>query len=58
LVFVSKKITLKEFKTTVYKADTLREQTKKLEAVYSTKLQELEELKKRVLNKAFRGELN
>ncbi len=44
-------------KTIVSKLDALREQTKKLEAVYEKKLQDLEELKKSVLSKAFSGEL-
>jgi type I restriction enzyme, S subunit len=48
---------LKDQQTIVSKMDALREQTKKLEAVYSTKLQDLEELKKSVLSKAFSGEL-
>ena len=37
--------------------DIVLEQTKKLEAVYEKKLQDLEELKKSVLSKAFSGEL-
>lgn len=48
---------LKEQQTIVSKLDALREQTKKLEAVYAQKLQDLEELKKSVLQKAFSGEL-
>ncbi|WP_310555537.1 restriction endonuclease subunit S [Flavobacterium sp.] len=48
---------LKDQKTIVSKLDALREQTKKLEAVYVQKLQDLEELKKSVLQKAFSGEL-
>lgn len=44
-------------KTIVSKLDALREQTKKLEAVYTKKLLDLEELKKSVLQKAFSGEL-
>lgn len=49
---------LKEQQTIVSKLDALREQTKKLEAVYTQKLQDLEELKKSVLKKAFSGEFN
>lgn len=49
---------LKDQQTIVSKLDALREQTKKLEAVYEKKLQDLEELKKSVLSKAFSGELN
>lgn len=48
---------LKDQQTIVSKLDALREQTKKLEAVYERKLQDLEELKKSVLQKAFSGEL-
>lgn len=48
---------LKEQQMIVSKLDALREQTKKLEAVYLQKLQDLEELKKSVLQKAFSGEL-
>jgi type I restriction enzyme S subunit len=48
---------LKDQQTIVSKLDALREQTKKLEAVYEKKLQDLEELKKSVLSKAFSGEL-
>jgi len=48
---------LKEQQTIVSKLDALSEQTKKLEAVYTQKLQDLEELKKSVLQKAFSGEL-
>ncbi len=49
--------TEKEQQKIVSKLDVLREQTKKLEAVYTQKLQDLEELKKSVLQKAFSGEL-
>jgi len=48
---------LKDQQTIVSKLDALREQTKELEAVYEKKLQDLEELKKSVLSKAFSGEL-
>lgn len=48
---------LKEQQTIISKLDALREQTKKLEAIYTQKLQDLEELKKSVLQKAFSGEL-
>ena len=44
-------------KAIVKKLDALSEQTKKLEGVYKQKLADLEELKKSVLNKAFKGEL-
>ena len=48
---------IKDQQTIVSKLDALRGQTKKLEAVYEKKLQDLEELKKSVLSKAFSGEL-
>ena len=41
----------------VQKLDSLSAETKKLEAIYQQKLNNLEELKKSVLQKAFRGEL-
>jgi len=48
---------LTEQKRIVAKLDALSEQTKKLEAVYSKKIADLDELKKSILQKAFRGEL-
>lgn len=54
-IFIPKLIS--DQKTIVKKLDTLSEQTKKLEGVYKRKLSDLEELKKSVLNKAFKGEL-
>jgi type I restriction enzyme S subunit len=48
---------LKEQQRIVVKLDALSEQTKKLEAVYAKKLADLDELKKSILQKAFRGEL-
>jgi type I restriction enzyme, S subunit len=48
---------LKEQQSIVSKLDALSEQTKKLEAVYSKKIADLVELKKSILQKAFRGEL-
>lgn len=47
-----------EQKTIVRKLDALRAETQKLEAVYEKKIVVLEELKKSVLAKAFRGELS
>jgi type I restriction enzyme S subunit len=41
----------------VQKIDSLQAETKKLEAIYQQKINDLEELKKSVLNKAFKGEL-
>lgn len=43
--------------TIVRQLDVLRAETQRLEAVYRQKLEDLEELKKSVLAKAFRGEL-
>ena len=43
--------------TIVRQLDALRAETQKLEAVYQKKLDDLEELKKSVLQKAFAGEL-
>ena len=48
---------LKEQQTIVSQLDALRAETQKLEAVYQKKLDDLEELKKSVLRKAFAGEL-
>ncbi|GAX62496.1 restriction endonuclease S subunit [Candidatus Scalindua japonica] len=46
-----------EQQTIVKKLDTLSAETKKLEAIYQQKADDLEELKKSVLQKAFNGEL-
>jgi type I restriction enzyme S subunit len=46
-----------EQKKIVAKLDALSAETKKLEAIYQKKLEDLEELKKSVLQKAFNGEL-
>ena len=43
--------------TIVQKLDALSVETKKLEAIYQKKLEDLEELKKSILQKAFSGEL-
>lgn len=48
---------LKEQKTIVLKLNALSEETKRLEAIYQQKLNNLEELKKSLLQKAFSGEL-
>jgi len=48
---------LKEQQTIVRQLDALRAETQKLEAVYQKKLEDLEELKKSILQKAFAGEL-
>ena len=46
-----------EQKTIVKKLDTLSEQTKALEKIYQQKINDLDELKKSILQKAFNGEL-
>lgn len=46
-----------EQKQIVKKLDALSAETKKLEAIYQQKIQNLEELKKSVLQKAFKGKL-
>lgn len=48
---------IKEQLKIVKNFDTLSIETKKLEAIYTQKIQDLEELKKSVLQKAFSGEL-
>mgnify|MGYP002785559906 FL=1 len=48
---------LKEQQTIVRQLDALRAETQKLEAVYQKKIDDLEELKKSILQKAFSGEL-
>lgn len=49
---------ISEQQTIVVKLDALSAETKKLEAIYGQKLIDLDELKKSVLQKAFRGELS
>ena len=48
---------LKEQQKIVQKFDSLSTETKKLEAIYQAKINDLEELKKSVLQKAFAGQL-
>lgn len=48
---------IKEQQNIVRQLDALRAETQKLEAVYQKKLDDLEELKKSILQKAFSGEL-
>jgi len=48
---------LKAQQTIVQKLDALSAETKKLETIYQQKINDLEELKKSVLQKAFSGEL-
>jgi type I restriction enzyme S subunit len=49
---------LKEQQIIIQKLDTLSLETAKLEAIYQQKINDLEELKKSVLQKAFSGELS
>jgi len=49
---------LPQQKQIVQKLDALSLETKKLEAIYSQKIADLEEMKKSVLQKAFSGQLN
>ena len=49
--------TLKSQEIIVQKLDALNAETKKLEAIYQQKINDLDELKKSVLQKAFAGEL-
>jgi type I restriction enzyme S subunit len=48
---------MKEQQSIVQKLDTLSTKTKKLETIYQQKLNDLEELKRSLLQKAFKGEL-
>jgi type I restriction enzyme S subunit len=48
---------LKEQQTIVQKLDALSTETKQLEAIYQQKINDLDELKKSILQKAFAGEL-
>lgn len=50
--------TLQEQEIILNKSNTLSQQTKKLESLYEKKLQDLDELKKSILQKAFNGELS
>jgi len=56
-VFIRYPKSLYEQKSIVAKLVSISAQTKKLEAIYTQKLADLEELKKSVLHKAFAGEL-
>ena len=49
---------IKDQQTIVKKLDTLSTETKKLEAIYQQKINDLEEMKKSILQKAFSGGLN
>ena len=50
-------ISKKDQQTVVKKLDNLSFETKKLESIYQQKINDLEELKKSILQKAFSGEL-
>jgi len=50
--------TTKEQEKVVQNINTLKAETKKLEAIYTQKIADLEEMKKSVLQKAFSGQLN
>ncbi|MFY8021580.1 MAG: restriction endonuclease subunit S [Bacteroidia bacterium] len=50
-------IPINEQKAIVNKLDSLRTETQKLESIYQKKIADLEELKKSLLEKAFRGEI-
>lgn len=50
-------VSLKDQQTIVKKLDALSAQTKKLEAIYQQHINDLDELKKAILQKAFNGEL-
>ncbi len=56
-IYISFPKSLKVQQTIVQKLDALSTETKKLEAIYQQKINDLEELKKSVLQKAFAGEL-
>ena len=56
-IYISFPKSLKEQQTIVQKLDALSAETKKLEAIYQQKINDLEELKKSILQKAFSGEL-
>ena len=49
--------TITEQQKIIQQLDELQEQTKKLEQIYTQKLQDLDELKQSILQKAFNGEL-
>jgi len=49
--------TIEEQNKIISKLDSISAETKKLENVYQEKLDDIEELKKSILQKAFNGEL-
>ena len=56
-VYIPYPKSIKEQQVIVQKLDALSTETKKLEAIYQQKINDLEELKKSLLQKAFSGEL-
>lgn len=56
-IYISFPKSLKEQQTIVQKLNALSAETKNLEAIYNHKINDLEELKKSILHKAFTGEL-
>ena len=50
-------MSIKEQQAIVAKLDAISAETRKLEVIYQQKLNDLEELKKSILQKAFNGEL-
>lgn len=57
LIEISFPKSIKEQKKIIKKLDSLLVETKKLEVIYQNKINDLEELKKSILHKAFNGEL-
>lgn len=57
LDFEFRKPSIKEQQNVVNQLDSLKVETKKLEAIYQQKINDLDELKKSILQKAFNGEL-
>lgn len=57
-VYLPYPISIEEQQKIVGTLDLITEQTKKLEAIYTQKIIDLEEMKKSVLQKAFSGQLN
>ena len=49
---------MKQQKKIVQKLDSLSVECKKIEAIYTQKIADLDEMKKSVLQKAFSGQLN
>jgi len=57
-IYIPYPISLNKQRTIIKKLDELSTQTKKLESIYQQKLNDMEELKKSILQKAFAGELS